>query len=157
MRTGWFMVAVLLTALLLGPTPGFARGGGGSWHGGARAGHASGAWHGHGGFHGHGGGGIGVVIAPSVWWGDPWWWGPPGPYYGYPYGYPYYGSPYYAPPVETPQTYIQQAPPQPSYWYYCPDSKMYYPYVKECPSGWLTVVPPSTAPATAPTPSSPPQ
>ncbi len=24
-------------------------------------------------------------------------------------------------------------------WQYCPDSKKYYPYVKECPGGWQTV------------------
>jgi hypothetical protein len=27
------------------------------------------------------------------------------------------------------------------YWYFCPDSRAYYPYVLECPSGWLAVVP----------------
>jgi len=31
------------------------------------------------------------------------------------------------------------------YWYFCPDSRAYYPYVLECPSGWLAVVP-GTAP-----------
>jgi hypothetical protein len=30
-------------------------------------------------------------------------------------------------------------------WYYCPDSRAYYPYVRKCPGGWETVpaVPPS--------------
>jgi hypothetical protein len=78
----------------------------------------------------------------------PGWWGPPGPYYAYPY--------YPAPPVVVPQSppvYIQQEPaPPPAYWYYGPDSRTYYPYVKECASGWLTVVPPSTAPPSGPTP-----
>jgi hypothetical protein len=171
MQKGLIATVLLTTALLLGPAaPGFARGGGGSGHRGSHAGHASGAWHGGrsfhrhggfaagrssgawhgGGFHGHGGGGVGVVIGPDVWWGDPWWWGPPGPYYGYPYyGDPYYGSPYYA----APPVYIQQQPaPPPAYWYYCPDSRTYYPYVKECASGWLTVVPPATAPPSGPTP-----
>ena len=32
-----------------------------------------------------------------------------------------------------------------SYWYYCKDLKTYYPYVKNCPSGWQQVVP-QTAP-----------
>jgi hypothetical protein len=27
------------------------------------------------------------------------------------------------------------------YWYYCERSKSYYPYVKECPSGWTRVAP----------------
>jgi hypothetical protein len=80
----------------------------------------------------------------SIWigpgWLSPWW---DYPYYSYPY-YPY---PYYtAPPVVTqpqPQIYIEPAPQQEeeSYWYYCPKSKGYYPYVKKCPEGWLRVVP----------------
>ena len=133
MRKGLLVVVLLTTALLLGPTLGFARGGGG-WG----AGHTSGGWHGGGGFHGHGGGG--VVIGPDFWWGGPWWWGPAYPYYTYPdYTYPNYA----VPPV-----YIQQGPaPPPAYWYYCPDSRTYYPYVKECASSWLTVVPPTSSPA----------
>ncbi len=81
----------------------------------------------------------------------PWWWGP------YPY-YPYYGYPYYysAPPVvvqQSPPAYVQQqpAPQQPSYWYYCPNPQGYYPYVKDCSVGWMTVVPPSAAPPGGPT------
>jgi len=30
---------------------------------------------------------------------------------------------------------------QASSWYYCNDAKAYYPYVRECPSGWKQVVP----------------
>jgi FKBP-type peptidyl-prolyl cis-trans isomerase FkpA len=30
---------------------------------------------------------------------------------------------------------------QASVWYYCSDAKAYYPYVRECPSGWQQVVP----------------
>lgn len=26
-------------------------------------------------------------------------------------------------------------------WYFCPDSKTYYPYVKQCPSAWQPVTP----------------
>ncbi len=61
--------------------------------------------------------------------------------------------PYYArPPViiqEGAPTYIQQGDQsrQPYYWYYCEQSKTYYPYVQECPGGWLTVVPPQPSPA----------
>jgi hypothetical protein len=139
MRKGFFAVVLLMTALLLSPAPlAFARGGGGWGHGGF-----------HGGFHGHGGGGVGVFIGPGFWWGAPWWWGP---------AYPYYADPYYAaPPVVVPQdppAYIQQqpAPSPPAYWYYCPNSQAYYPYVRECTSGWLTVVPPSAAPPSGPTP-----
>ena len=68
----------------------------------------------------------------------------------YPWYYPPYYSPYYYPPAVAapagPQTYIEQggaqaAPAQSSYWYYCAESKTYYPYVKECPGGWQRVTP----------------
>jgi hypothetical protein len=32
-------------------------------------------------------------------------------------------------------------PPAPSSWYYCPDSKTYYPYVRQCASAWVPVSP----------------
>jgi len=66
----------------------------------------------------------------------PWWYYPPGPYY------------YYPPVPAAPTTYIEQASPQagpaqPSQgqWYYCAESKTYYPYVKECAGGWQRVTP----------------
>ena len=70
------------------------------------------------------------------------------PWYYPPAYYPYY--PYYQPVVyETqPTAYIEQnaaAAAEPSgWWYYCGASRAYYPYVKECPSGWQRVpaVPP---------------
>ena len=49
-----------------------------------------------------------------------------------------------------PQIYIEQAQafPQPApqqdtnnYWYFCDAAQAYFPYVKECPSGWQRVVP----------------
>jgi len=67
--------------------------------------------------------------------------------------YPWYYPPYYYPPVvvapAAPTNYIEQAatgaPSQrSSYWYYCQASRTYYPYVKECPAGWLRVVPQAT-------------
>ncbi|HEX9078316.1 MAG TPA: hypothetical protein VF795_01930 [Desulfuromonadaceae bacterium] len=67
------------------------------------------------------------------WWG-PGWWGPP-------YPYPYYTQP----PVivqQPPDIYMEQPQSEePSYWYYCPNPKGYYPYVKQCPNGWMKVVP----------------
>lgn len=71
---------------------------------------------------------------------------------GYGYGYPFY---YYPPVYSYPQTvivpttppvYIQQQDVQPTqprsnYWYYCRDPDGYYPYVKNCPEGWLQVAP----------------
>lgn len=74
-----------------------------------------------------------------------------GIYFSVPYSYPLYGPPpyYYYPPVivrPEPQVYIEKAAPVPapqtqSYWYYCTNPQGYYPYVKDCPSGWLQVVP----------------
>ncbi len=84
------------------------------------------------------------------------------PFYGYGYGYGYpYGYPYYQAPVvvqEQPTVYVEQQPdpsfagqaaPAPSsapqaqtpYWYYCQDSKTYYPHVQTCTSPWQRVIP----------------
>jgi hypothetical protein len=90
--------------------------------------------------------GVGVVIGGPVW-GPSWYYPhyyPYSPYYpSYPYYYPYYYQPTVVVP-STPPTYIERSEPEPSstlpgVWYYCPDSKTYYPYVKECPGGWQTV------------------
>ena len=63
------------------------------------------------------------------------------PAYYYPAPAYYYPAPVYAVPapvyVERPQ--VQAAPEH--YWYYCPDSKTYYPYVKQCASAWQRVLP----------------
>ena len=77
-------------------------------------------------------------------------WGPWGPgYWGAPY-YPYYAAPAYYPVVVSPPAptqYVEREQPlQSGYWYYCETSRGYYPYVKECPSGWKAV-PPAPAPA----------
>ena len=88
---------------------------------------SAGGW-GH--YYGHWWGGPGIYI-------DPW------PLLGY---YPpYYPSYYYAsPPVvvqQQPSVYVQQRPADTNYWYYCENPKGYYPYVRECPCGWLKVAP----------------
>jgi len=44
-----------------------------------------------------------------------------------------------APPVYTQQ---EVAAPEAYFWYYCQNPPGYYPSVKECPGGWLTVLPP---------------
>lgn len=80
-------------------------------------------------------------------------------YFGVPVGGYYYGAPYYYPPypyyppttiVSPPQNYVEQGAPQAApapqpaqqhYWYYCPDSRAYYPYVRDCPAGWQRVSP----------------
>jgi hypothetical protein len=118
----------------------------------------------------YGGVAIGVGGGPGYWgggyYGRPYWGG--GGYYGRPYwGGGYYGSlyfpgpylypsavvaPYYdAPSVVVvpaqPQVYIEQgaaveqAPESSQYWYYCRETRNYYPYVKECPGGWQKVPP----------------
>ena len=69
-----------------------------------------------------------------------------GPYWGWPG--PYYYPPAYYPPAvvyaqpPAPTHYVERAdPPQAGYWYYCETSRGYYPYVKDCPSGWKAVPP----------------
>lgn len=138
------LVAVVL--LLGSAISGYAasHGGGGGWHGGGGS-HGT-AWHGGGGHWGHGGHGVffgtRIFVGPGFW--GPWWYGPAYPYYPYPY--------YAAPPAvvqQEPQVYIQQSEPQPqqpNYWYYCQNPQGYYPHVQQCPGGWMTVVPPTTAP-----------
>lgn len=78
-------------------------------------------------------------------------WGYP---YGNPYGVPYTPRYYIDPPVQVqPQPYIQQQEVKPQYWYFCKDKGLFYPYVQECPGGWLQVVPqspPSAAPSGQP-------
>ncbi|HUL00131.1 MAG TPA: hypothetical protein VLX29_04670 [Nitrospirota bacterium] len=39
-----------------------------------------------------------------------------------------------------------QGEAQQYYRYYCQESKTYYPYVKQCPGGWMKVVPTPTPP-----------
>lgn len=94
----------------------------------------------------------GPVIAP---W-RPYYYGGYG--YGYPYGYPYYPAPVVV--QEQPTVYVEQQPDpaiagqgapapstapqaqaQPQYWYYCQDSKTYYPHVQNCASPWQRVIP----------------
>ena len=79
-----------------------------------------------------------VWIGPGYWGPDPWW---EPPYYPYP-----------APSVIVlqPPVYVQPEPAPPpqtsAYWYYCQNPQGYYPYVQQCPNGWMQVVPPTTPP-----------
>jgi hypothetical protein len=85
-----------------------------------------------------------VVVGVGVGFGYPGW--------GYPGWGPYWGPApyYYGPPVVVsapPVTYIerhdsaQAAPASTDFWYYCEQSKTYYPYVKTCREGWKKVTP----------------
>jgi hypothetical protein len=73
-------------------------------------------------------------------------------YWGYPYpAYAYYPPAYYYPP----STYYSSSPPvyvergdaytpaerSQGYWYFCPETNTYYPYVKQCAGGWQKVSP----------------
>ena len=148
---GLLLVGSAIPTEAAGGGPGGFHGGGSGGSGGAPRGSA---WVGGGGFHGggfqgghgfHGGGfhgGTRVFIGGGVgWWGWPGWWGPA-------YTYSFYADP----PVvvqQGPTEYIQQDPSPPSapqYWYYCQNARAYYPYVKECPGGWMQVVPAPSAP-----------
>lgn len=89
-------------------------------------------------YHHHYHSGVSLYVGP-VWgagWGPGW--------YGPPYPYPtYYAAPVVVAPE--PKVYVEQAPapaaPQPNYWYFCQASQAYYPYVQECPGGWVAVPP----------------
>src|SRR5262245_28101000 len=85
---------------------------------------------GHGHLHGHVRAHSTIVVGPRIWIGPGW---APYPYYVY--------AP--SPPVvvqQEPPVYVQQ-PPQESLWYYCKNPGGYYPYVQQCPDGWLKVAP----------------
>ncbi|HYG53878.1 MAG TPA: hypothetical protein VD965_01150 [Burkholderiales bacterium] len=63
-------------------------------------------------------------------------WGPPPVYY--------YPAPVYvpAPVVASPPVYTERSdvvPESAGTWYYCHESRAYYPYVRECPGGWQRV------------------
>ncbi|MCC7311285.1 MAG: hypothetical protein IT510_08600 [Sulfuritalea sp.] len=74
----------------------------------------------------------------------------PAPVYSFPrYAFPapvqvypsavirHYPSPVY---IEQSIAPLETAPPQAQHeWHYCADSRMYYPYVRDCPGGWQRV------------------
>jgi hypothetical protein len=151
-------VALLLALAVVVSDSALARKGGGHVSGGVKfsGGHASGGKvygghvsHGHGHFNGHHHKSFGhhhghhhhgaAFVGFGVGFAYPWSW-----YYPPPYYYPGY---YYSQPVAYPAqpvTYVEQgaapAPAEPAgWWYYCEASRTYYPYVKECPSGWQRV------------------
>ena len=81
------------------------------------------------------------------------------PHYYYPPPRYYYHAPVIvqsAPPVyvERPAEFVerpaepaaQHEPAAQGWWYYCEQTRGYYPYVKTCPGGWQRV-PPAPAPA----------
>jgi len=163
LRLALTVAALAITLITSGTASagGSSKGGGhygGSSGGGGHYGGSSGGGGHHGGYYRGGGyyggyyrGGLGVYLGGPYWgWGSYY-----SPYYypySYPYSYPYYNpyyypyyNPYsYPPAVTAPSEYIEQPTPESSsptsdVWYYCPESRAYYPYVKKCPGGWQTV------------------
>jgi len=81
--------------------------------------------------HGH----FRLYVGPAWYWGPAWYYPPP--YYYYPPARP-----------AEPPVYVERIDPnEQGSWYYCDAGKGYYPYVKECPSGWRRV--PAAPPAAA--------
>lgn len=88
-----------------------------------------GGWHA--GAHGGGHARVGVVIGGPLFWP------------GYYYPPPYYAAPLVAAP---PPVYIERSDEtDDQYWYFCRNPKGYYPYVQECPAGWVPVTPQAPA------------
>lgn len=69
-----------------------------------------------------------------------WWWVVGAAWYFYPTPVYPYPSPWE--PTVTPVSPLADAalpPPPTQYWYFCPSSRTYYPYVATCPVGWQKV------------------
>ncbi|MDR2240936.1 MAG: hypothetical protein LBE33_10900 [Zoogloeaceae bacterium] len=120
-----FALTLALLGALLSAAPAWARGG----H--------------HGGYRGHG---PRVGVGIGMYFGYPGWYGAP-PMYRYGPSYYYPPSYYYSPPVvvQPEPVYIERsmpsAPQADAVWYYCNESRTYYPYVKTCPGEWQRVLP----------------
>ena len=74
--------------------------------------------------------GFGLNIGVPLY--SPWYYPPPAYYYPAPVVVP---APVY---VERPT--VHTAPAE-HWWYYCPDTRTYYPYVQQCASAWQRVSP----------------
>ncbi len=122
-----FLITLLAVPILLWVPASYA---GGGHHGGYHGGYYGGYGY-HGGYHrGHHGYRSSLFISFAPYWGRP---------YYYP---PYYPAPVTVPVLAVPAVYVEKSEQQqPYYWYYCTDPEGYYPYVKQCPPGWMQVVP----------------
>jgi len=154
---GLILLVVLISiAVVLVPTGSVmaaGRGhGGGNW-GGHGGGHWSGGWHG-----GWGWSGFGLGVATGALLSYPYYYQPYYPYYYDAYYYPYGYAPAYRPATEVivrdsaythePGYYEPARRSSGNTWYYCRESRAYYPYVRKCAGGWEKVpaVPPSSEP-----------
>jgi len=155
------MFVLLVTFLLVHSGDAQSRGGGhsGGYGGGGRGyygGYAHGYSPGYHGGYGYGWRGYPYRWGYPYWWRYRYWWGYPygwgSPYWWdysyYPYNDPYYDPYYYegsgGPPVppEGSAPMAESGQQEPAYWHFCQDPEGYYPHVKDCPGGWMTVVPP---------------
>jgi hypothetical protein len=136
-REGTFTVLLLIVVLLIAnPINADARGGGSGHGGGGRGGgRISG---GHAGI-GHRGAGRVVIVNR----GGGGLWAPLGVVGGVavlaPYGAPYDSTPEAVASEQYPED-VQPYQQGPAYWYYCPNPQGYYPYIKNCPNGWMKVI-----------------
>ena len=152
MTTYRYLISVLLafaTAVPLAAAADQRGQGGHGWHGDIRhfERHDAHQWHSGGWQHGYHGGHLG------------WWWVAGGMWYFYPQPIYPYPDPYTPPvvviqqtadptvvvqtapsvPPPSPSAPATVAPQQPQSWYYCEESRSYYPYVASCPGGWKSV------------------
>ena len=125
-RIGKISVLAALVLAMMTSVPAFARGGGYRHHGGG---------------HHHSSVSVGFAFGYPGYWGG---------YYPYP-AYAYYPPAYYYPPdtyySSSPPVYVERGDANPpaersqGYWYFCPETSAYYPYVKQCAGGWQKVSP----------------
>jgi|GEM_PF-780541 len=92
-------------------------------------------------FHRRSHAGVAGVYAGAPFFASPWWH----------HHDPFFHERLFYPPLlapvqvrEEPMVYIEQplqAAPEPQHWFYCEDSKAYFPYVQSCATPWLRVIP----------------
>jgi hypothetical protein len=133
------LFVVILGAMVSGSVLARGHGGHGGHSGGGRSGAHSGGHHSGSGhrFRGSGAAFGFIAVSPAI------------GYYSPPYYYPPYYDQWPAMAPASPPVYIEQGQAEPApapeeaqaYWYYCPNAKSYYPYVKQCPEGWQRTVP----------------
>ena len=85
---------------------------------------------------------FGIHLGAPVWY-YPAWYYPPPRYYYYPPVVVHSEPPVY---VERPAEPAAAPDSAHGWWYYCEQSRGYYPYVRTCPGGWQRV-PPAPTPA----------
>ena len=134
------LAATMIAAAAFGATDAMASGRHGGRHGGGYQGYYGGH-HGHG--YGYGYGRVGAFVGGAIVAGallSPWYYSP-----SYVVSYPTVVE--VSPPMQT--VYIEQsqaampavASDAGNWWYFCNDTRAYYPYVKECASPWQRVAP----------------